>query len=194
MTVYASKAAFQSLGLETIKLSSTNLTQDCSICQQPLAMHPNHTSPRSLQRGYHPTVHINACGHTHGALCLSAWLDVGNSCPTCARILFKTISDAIAQQDINDIVHTLGPEYGEARVMVSVVGVMQTREREREALRRIHEFEVDAQKRRDREARDREFALGDEDFLDSEEEDFGDGEDGEDGDGDFEVSDGSEIS
>jgi hypothetical protein len=192
MTVYASKAAFQSLGLETIKLSSTNLTQDCSICQQALAMHPNHISPRSIQRGYHPAVRVNACGHTHGVLCLSAWLDVGKSCPTCARILFETTGDGITQQDINDIVHMLGPEYGEARVMVAVVRVMQTREREREALRRVHEMEVDAQKWRDREARDREFALGDEDFLDSEEEDFGDGEDE---DGDFEVSDdGSEIS
>jgi len=190
MTVYASKAAFESLSLEPIKPSTTHLAQDCSICQQPLAMHPNDASPRSLQRGYHAGVRITACGHTHGALCLSTWLDIGNSCPTCARILFETTGDAITQHDINDIVHTLGPEHGEARVTVAVVAVMQKREQEQEMLRRIHEQEVAVQKKKDREAKDKEFALGDEDFLDSGEEDFG--EDGEDG--DFEVDDdGSEI-
>lgn len=154
-------------------------------------MHPNHATPRSLQRGYHPAVHITACGHTHGALCLSTWLDVGNSCPTCARILFETTGDAITQRDINYIVHTLGPEYGEARVTVAVVAVMQKREQEQEMLRRLHEQEVAVQKMKDREAKDKEFVLGDEDFLDSEEEDFG--EDSKDGDFEVDDDDGSEI-
>jgi hypothetical protein len=187
MTIFASKDAFLGLGLEKVKPSETHMSQDCSICTKSLAVHHNHSSPQSKLRGYHTAVRITSCGHMHGKNCLNAWLDVGNTCPTCKRTLFEITGDPITQQDMNDIVHTLGPKYGEARVAIAVVAVMQKREREHADVRRYHEQEVVKQKMEDAKVRDEEFMLGDEDFLESEKEmDFGDDTDGDD---DFEAED-----
>lgn len=191
MTVFANKDAFLGLGLEQVSSSAAHASQDCSICIKPLAVHDNHSSPQSKLRGYHSAVRITACGYTHGKDCLRAWLDVGNSCPTCNRILFEMNGDPITQQDVNNIVYVLGPEYGEARVTVAVV-IMQKREKEQAALRQYHEQETARQKMDDAKVRDQEFTLSDEDFMDSEEEiDFGEENEDEDfeldGDEDFVV-------
>jgi hypothetical protein len=190
MTIFACKDAFLDLGLEGVTLSVAHVSQDCSICRKPLAVHDNHASPQSTLRGYHSTVRISTCGHMHGEVCLKAWLDVGNSCPTCKRILFEHGGDPITQQDVNKLVYTLGPLYGERRVMAAVVGIVQKQEREQAMLRRYHEQEVAKQRIEDAKARDDEFTLGEEDFLDSDgdmdfDEDDGDGYD-EDGDEEYE--------
>jgi hypothetical protein len=157
MTVFANKDAFLSLGVEQITSSASHTSQDCFICTKPLAVHANHNSPQSVLRGYHTAVRITVCGHTHGEDCLNAWLDIGNSCPTCNRILFEIDGDPITQADLNDMVYMLGPELGEARVMIAVVAVREKREREQAALRRFHEQEIAKQKMEDTGLQDQEF-------------------------------------
>jgi hypothetical protein len=190
MTVFANKDTFLSLGVEQITSSASHASQDCFICTKPLAVHANHNSPQSVLRGYHTAVRITVCGHTHGEDCLNAWLDIGNSCPTCNRILFEIDGDPITQADLNDMVYMLGPELGEARVMIAVVAVREKREREQAALRRFHEQEIAKQKMEDTELQDQEFALGDDDLLDSDDEmDFGE----EDGGEDYELDEGDSF-
>jgi hypothetical protein len=190
MTVFANKDAFLSLGVEQITSSASHDSQDCFICTKPLAVHANHNSPQSVLRGYHTAVRITVCGHTHGEDCLNAWLDIGNSCPTCNRILFEIDGDPITQADLNDMVYMLGPELGEARVMIAVVAVREKREREQAALRRFHEQEIAKQKMEDTGLQDQEFALGDDDLLDSDDEmDFGE----EDGGEDYELDEGDSF-
>jgi hypothetical protein len=170
MTVFASNDAFLDLGLERVILSNAHVSQDCSICLKPLAVHHNHASPQARLRGYHSAVRICTCGHVHGEACLSAWLNVGNSCPTCNRVLFDLGGDPITQQDVNELAYMLGLEYGEARVMTAIAGMVQKQEKNQAMLRRYHEQEVAKQKMKDVNAHDDEFTLGGEDFLDSDEE------------------------
>jgi hypothetical protein len=184
MTVFANKDAFLSLGLEQVRASASHASQDCSICTKPLAVHDNHNSPQCQLRGYHFAVRINSCGHTHGEDCLNAWLDVGNSCPTCNRIVFELDGDPITQADANNIVYTLGPEVGEARVMIAVVAAKEKRDKEHVELRQYYEQEIARQKMEDTKVQDQEFTLGGDDFLDSDDDmDFGE----EDGDEDYEL-------
>ncbi|KAL5118856.1 hypothetical protein ACEQ8H_003178 [Pleosporales sp. CAS-2024a] len=181
MTVFASKDAFLGLGIEKVNPSASLTTQDCTICNKPLAVNHNHFSPQSELRGYHTAARVAACGHMHGKDCIEAWLDVGNCCPTCNRPLFEMTGDPITQRDVNSVIHTLGPMYGEGRVTVAVVAAMQKQEREQAALRRYHEQEVAMQKKKDAKAQDDGFMLDGGDFLDSDEElDFGQDMDGED--------------
>ncbi|KAF2830700.1 hypothetical protein CC86DRAFT_378957 [Ophiobolus disseminans] len=180
MTVFANKNAFQGLGVEDVKPSATHASQDCTICTKPLAVHHIDSSPKSRLRGYHDTVRIVACGHMHGKECLNVWLDVGNACPTCNRILFEIAGDPITQGDINSVVYMLGHEYGEERVTVALVNMMQKQERDHAALRRVHEQEVAQQKTKDSGGFYEGFLLLDNDFLDSDVEmDFGEEEDGD---------------
>jgi hypothetical protein len=184
MTVFANKDAFLRLGVEQMTTSASHASQDCFICTKPLAVHANHNSPQSMLHGYHAAVRITACGHTHGEDCLNAWLEVGNSCPTCNRILFEIGGDPITQADFNDIIYSLGPELGEARVMIAIVGARDRREREHAALREQHAQELGRRMMEDARVQDQEFVLGGEDFLDSDDEmDFGE----EDGDEDYEL-------
>jgi hypothetical protein len=174
MTVFACKDAFMGLGLEQVKPSASLLHQDCSICTRPLAVHHNHASPQATIRGYHTAVRIIACGHCHGQECLDAWLNVGNSCPTCSRILFELTGDPITQQDVNDLVTKLGREFGEGRVIAAVAGLIERQKAEHAALRRYHEQELARQKASDAKKEEDLYALSDEDLLNSDEElDFG---------------------
>jgi hypothetical protein len=180
MPVFTGKTAFFDLGLERVRLSVAHVSQDCSICLKPLTVHPNHASPQSVLRDYHVAVRVRACGHMHGEACLKAWLDTGNSCPTCNRVLFERGNEPVTQREVNELVYVLAPEYGKARVMAAIVGMAQKKEKGMAALRRYHEQEVAKQKKQDAEARDEEFALGGDDFLDSDEEmDFEDSGDEE---------------
>lgn len=183
MPVFSCKEDFLSLGMTDVKPSPSRIAQDCPICIQPLAVHEKDGSPKSRLRGYHDTIRITACGHTHGKDCLKAWLDVGNTCPTCKRILFEFTGDPITQRDIHDLTYGLGPMYGEARVNVALVNMMQKQEREHAALRLVHEQEIARQKMRDAKGFAEEFLLSDGDLMDSEDEmDFGVDDDDDDGD------------
>ncbi|KAH7396643.1 hypothetical protein DE146DRAFT_43395 [Phaeosphaeria sp. MPI-PUGE-AT-0046c] len=167
MTVFATKDAFFGLGLEKVEPSSAHISQDCSVCTKPLAVHHKDSSPQLALRGLHKAVRITACGHMHGSDCLLAWLSTGNSCPTCRRILFEANNDTITQDDANEVVHVLGPHFGEARVMVAIAKMMQNEEKEHVDARRYHDQEVAKQRMEDSKADDGEFTLGADDFYDS---------------------------
>ncbi|KAH7083306.1 hypothetical protein BKA63DRAFT_599329 [Paraphoma chrysanthemicola] len=182
MVVFASKDAFTALGLEPMKPSTSFAHHDCSICLQPLAVHTAHTSEFCIQHGYHPAVRIVACGHVHGKVCLNNWLDVGNQCPTCNRMLFEKTGDPITQADVNNLVRALGPELGEGRVIAAVAGLIEKQKAKHEELRRYHEQEMARQMVQDQEKKEEDnYALSADDMFASDEEmEFGDDE--EDGD------------
>jgi hypothetical protein len=174
MTIFASKDAFMALGLEQVNPSAAHASQDCAVCTKPLAVHDRTISTHVTLKDYHPTVRVSSCGHIHGQECLQAWLNVGNSCPICSRILFELSGDKITQRDINDVVRTLGREHGEARIMNAVARLMQKQEQEHTLLRRFHEQEVAKQKIKDNGGQDEGFMPSDDGFLNSDTEiDFG---------------------
>ncbi|KAF9700118.1 hypothetical protein EKO04_001313 [Ascochyta lentis] len=181
MTIFASKAALMALGLEAVTPSNAHMYQDCCICKDPL--HINIHTAVSPSDAHHPAVRIIACGHMHGKECLEAWLDAGNSCPTCKRMLFDKSGHAVNQADINSVMHSLGRLVGEASIISSFARLVGKQELERAQLRHTHEEEL--QKARINEARSRQDDLiDDDDWLESGgEEDFD--MDEEDGDGDF---------
>jgi hypothetical protein len=173
MTVFANKQTFNRLGLERgFRQSHAHASQDCSICLQPLAVHPTKDDipdPKS-----HTAVRIAACGHIVGKDCLDIWLDVGHTCPICNRLLFEATCDPITQDDIDIILRTLGPDYGEDTIMAVVARLMARQEQEHVRLRQAHEVEMEKEKEKmkakETQAKDDGFALSDEDFLDSDNE------------------------
>jgi hypothetical protein len=179
MTVFANKQTFNSLGLEQVRQSHAHASQDCSLCLQPLAVHP--TKDGIPDSKCHTAVRIAACGHVIGEECLDAWLDVGHTCPICNRLLFEATGDPITQGDINNILHTLGPEFGEDAIMVVVARLMARQEQEHARLRQAHEIEVERIKVKETHVKNDGFALSDEDFLDSGDEgNFDEADDDED--------------
>jgi hypothetical protein len=191
MTVFANKEAFNSLGLEQVQQSHAHASQDCNICCLPLALHPGKTDnkikTKPTDTKFHLAVRIAACGHIIGQDCLDAWLDVGNTCPKCNRLLFEATGDPITQQDINNILRTLGPEHGENAIMIVVARRMARQEEEQARLKQAHEIEVERMKAEETEKGSDAFALSDEDFLDSDEEmDFEEDDDDDDDDDDDE--------
>jgi hypothetical protein len=172
MTVFASKEAFKSLGLEQIQQSHSHASQDCFICTHPLAVHPMFT--RDTHSQLHTAIRIAACGHIVGEACLNAWLDVGHTCPTCNRLLFETTGDPITQADIDNLLRTFGPVYGENAVLTVVGRLMVRQEQEHARMRQAHEIELERMQAKEKEAPNDGCTLSDNDFLDSHEEmDFG---------------------
>ena len=166
--IFACKEAFASLGLEQIKPSHAHASQDCTICRDPLRVHPSHDTDEPSK--FHVAVRVVACGHILGEECLDSWLDVGNTCPTCNRILFEATGDSITQQDVNNVLLALGPTFGEETVMNEVARLTVRQEEEHARLRQIHEVETAKMRARESQARNEGFTLSGEDFLDSEEE------------------------
>jgi len=186
MTVSASKEMFNSLDLEQVQQSHAHASQDCTICRHPLALHPTKSKPAESK--LHRAVRIAACGHIIGQQCLDAWLEVGNTCPTCKRLLFEPTGDPITQQDINNILRTLGPDYGEDAIMAVVARRVARQEHEHARMRQAHEIELERIKAEETEARNDAFRLSNDDFLDSDEDmDFE--EDADNDDVDFEAED-----
>lgn len=111
-------------------------------------------------------------GHLHGEECLSAWLDTGNSCPTCKRILFEASGREIKQSDINSVVHMLGYWYTPAQVLAAVARLQGTQELEREQLRHSQEQQArEAQETKEIQSR-HEMLMEEEDWYPSGDEDF----------------------
>ncbi|KAI4684548.1 uncharacterized protein J4E84_006538 [Alternaria hordeiaustralica] len=183
---------FNSLGLEQVQQSHAHASQDCTICRHPLALHPTKSKPAESK--LHRAVRIAACGHIVGQQCLDAWLEVGNTCPTCKRLLFEPTGGPITQQDINNILRTLGPQYGEDAIMAVVARRVARQEYEHARMRQAHEIELERMKAEETEARNDAFTLSNDDLLDSDEDmDFE--EDEEDDDEAFEAEeDGSDSS
>lgn len=188
MSMFASKAAFVELGLETIKPSGAHMYQDCYICKDPLDVNLYTTATDK----HHEAVRIGVCGHMHGQECLSAWLDVGNSCPTCKQLLFENSSRGVSQSDISHVVKTMKRRfgvYGEKLAKAAIARIVGKQEAEQVQQQRIREEEV--KKLKDREAQAQHGnSLDDEDWMNDSDakEDFGE-DFGEDEDGDFEMGD-----
>jgi hypothetical protein len=177
MTVFFNKNSFTSLGLEPIVPLPSHISQGCTICLQPLAVYYDHASPQKVEKGHHSAFRIASCGHIHGKTCLSAWLDVGNSCPTCKRVLFEPNNEPLTQRDIDSVMRHLAPVYGPGRMMAALTAHVDKQEAENAARHRLHEQDVARQRNN---ARANDFTLDGDDFLDSDQEDGEfDWEDGE---------------
>ncbi|KAL1604347.1 hypothetical protein SLS59_004145 [Nothophoma quercina] len=168
MTLFANRAVFMQLGLEAVAPSAAHMYQDCYICKDPLDVNIHTTASIT----HHAAVRIHACGHMHGQECLAAWLDAGNSYPTCKRMLFETSTRSVSQADINHVVHFLRRMVGEKRIMASVARLVGKQELERAQLRRTQE--VDMQKMKAKEAQARQDDLEDDDDWMAESDDAGD--------------------
>ena len=178
MTLFASKIVFMQLGLEQVAPSTTHMYQDCYICKDPLNINI-HTTPSPT---HHAAVRIHACGHMHGQDCLAAWLDAGNSCPTCKRLLFEASGCSVSQADINSVVNTLGRMVGEKRVMSSIARLMGKQELERGQLRRTQEEEMQRMEAKETQA-PQDYLVDDDDWMaeSGDEKDLDMDEDDEDG-------------
>jgi hypothetical protein len=186
MSIFADKAAFVELGLDVIAPSSAHMYQDCYICKDPLNVNVHTTATDK----HHAAVRIGVCGHMHGQECLSAWLDVGNSCPTCKRLLFEGSNRAVSQSDINKVVYSLRHLFGEKRVMAAIARLAGKRVAEQAQQQRTREEEVKKLKAKEIQAQnnlmdDADWMNSDdgEDFGEEDDEDFEMGEEDEDSDG-----------
>jgi hypothetical protein len=168
MTIFANKVAFTSLGLEPIAQSATRLAQDCFICKCAIAVTATapvpipspacasaisnaHAHPRER---HHTAVRILACGHVHGADCLDTWLDIGNSCPSCRRMLFEAHTQVFTQNDIQSIMRALAPRFGATRVVMALGRIASGQIGEQYQMRTIRK-EAEMARDRDREEKAR---------------------------------------
>lgn len=189
MSIFASKAAFVELGLETVHPPGTHMYQDCHICKDPLDINIYTTATDK----HHQAVRIGVCGHMHGQECLAAWLDVGNSCPTCKQPLFENSGRGVSQSDINHVVNAIKRRYGvvgEKLATAAIARIVGKQGVEQAQQQRIREEEVKKLKAREAQAQHgNSLEEEDDDWMnDSDaEEDFGD-----DSDGDFEMGEDDE--
>ncbi|KAH6633263.1 hypothetical protein C7974DRAFT_168430 [Boeremia exigua] len=168
MSIFASKAAFMQLGLVLIAPSKALMYQDCYICKDPLHVNID-TVPSDA---HHTAVRIGVCGHIHGQVCLAAWLNTGNSCPTCKRMLFEASGRTISQKDLNDVVRAVGPLFGKMRVASAVARLLERKELEQTQLRRSYEEDLNRRMAEQIQSR-RDDLMDDEYWMESgDEEDF----------------------
>lgn len=204
MSIFASKAAFVELGLETIRPSSAHMYRDCYICKDPLDINIHATATEK----HHAAVLIGVCGHMHGQECLSSWLDISNSCPTCKQLLFEKSGREVSQSDINHVVNTMKRRfglYGEKVAMAAIARTVGEQEAEQAQQQRLREEEVKKLKTREAQAQqgdsldedDDEDWMNDsdveEEFGEDDDGDFEMGEDGEDEDDDDDDDDGGVL-
>lgn len=185
MSIFATKAAFEELGLQQVAPLAALMYHDCYICKNPL----NVSTHTALTDAHHAAVRIGVCGHMHGKHCLEAWLHTGSTCPICKRMLFEGSSHALTQNDINGVVRALRRWVDGERALLAIARLMGKQEFERAQQRRNYEQEAAA-----REARLQSDFLNDEDlYTSSGEESFDmdeEDDDEEDGDdSDFEMED-----
>ncbi|KAF1952547.1 hypothetical protein CC80DRAFT_572286 [Byssothecium circinans] len=121
--MFGSKEAFLTSDVEDIPPSRYNASHDCIICLDALSMLPDSTKTMTQPHG---AVRIKSCRHVHGKECLSAWLDVGYSCPTCGWVLFiPPPQPTLSIRIINSIIDDLKEEYDEHHVTVAVLAIME---------------------------------------------------------------------
>lgn len=192
MSIFAGKAAFMQLGLEQVAPTNGLIYQDCYICKHPLDVNIH----AATSEEHHSAVRIGVCSHMYGKECLAAWLDTGNSCPICRRMLFKASSHSLQQSDINSVARSLGRYVGKARIMSAIARLVGKQELESARLRRDHEKEAreaqvkEAQSRQDASLDDGDWypSSGEEDFDANDEDLVMDGDDLSEGDEDLSMN------
>ncbi|KAF3006549.1 hypothetical protein E8E13_006041 [Curvularia kusanoi] len=162
MSIFANRTMFMELGLEKVAPSTAIMHQDCYICNNPLNVNA-HATPTDA---HHSAIRIGVCGYLHGEECLAAWLQTGNTCPICKRMLFEVSGLSLSQNALNSVIRTMGPLVGEARVMLAIARLIGERDSERLQLNRNYEEVAEARLRPDGEMNDEDW------FSSSSEEDF----------------------
>lgn len=175
MTIYASKAAFVTLGLEPVTPSNAHTYQDCYICREPL-----HVNIQTPSTAHHSAVRISSCGHMHGQACLKAWLDTGNSCPTCAHKLFDSSGHSYSQASINSVVDSMSKYVPRPLIVAAIARLLGKQESAQAQLRRA-QIEEQQQRMVEEAQAHQNMVMDDEEWTESGEEDF----DTEDDDSDF---------
>ncbi|KAF3044262.1 hypothetical protein E8E12_001155 [Didymella heteroderae] len=171
MSIFASKAAFVELGLEVVTPSTAHMYQDCFICKDPLDVNIHSTATAK----HHAAVRIGVCGHVHGQECLSLWLDVGNSCPTCKHLLFEDSGRRVSQSDAEHVVYFVKRMFGvvgEKRAMAAIVRLVGKQEAEQARQQRIRGEAV-------KNAKAKELQAPQDDFVDDDDDDWMDDSDAE---------------
>jgi hypothetical protein len=144
MSIFATKAAFEELGLQQVAPLAALMYHDCYICKNPL----NVSTHTALTDAHHAAVRIGVCGHMHGKHCLEAWLHTGSTCPICKRMLFEGSSHALTQNDINGVVRALRRWVDGERALLAIARLMGKQEFERAQQRRNYEQEAAAREAR----------------------------------------------
>lgn len=168
MTVFNTSDEFHSHGMDHLKPNEYRISQDCDICLKPLAL-VKETSSDDIS--YHAAVRIKSCRHMHGAECLAAWLKVGNSCPTCDRMLYLPAAEqSLTQENVDMMIRDLGGLYDEEDIARSLARYMHVSDAAAAKLKQIIDMKVSMEEARRKEEEGKEqkgFMLGDQDFLDS---------------------------
>ncbi|KAJ4295245.1 hypothetical protein N0V90_007256 [Kalmusia sp. IMI 367209] len=185
MTIFNSKQEFFAHGLDQVQPRQHHISQDCAICLEPLDLVQTASGIMSISGNekptsrFHSAVRIKSCQHIHGTECLLAFLDVGNTCPSCSRMLFIPPSEQpITQEDIDTVLRNLGHVHGENVLMRMIARYMQRAETAGLKSRQQAETMIAMARIKDEEKakKDREnLMLGYDDFLDSDSEWSSDG-------------------
>ncbi|KAF2711935.1 hypothetical protein K504DRAFT_532445 [Pleomassaria siparia CBS 279.74] len=121
---YGTKKDFLEQGTMPLHLNLTTISQDCSICKNPLLVN----EPKAaVPSNFHSAVCIKICGHAHGEECLKHWLSINNTCPTCKRVLFPSSVSAdanITQDDCKAVLSSLGQIFGKGPVMEALIRIV----------------------------------------------------------------------
>jgi hypothetical protein len=195
--IYDTKEDFLAIGVELVAPSPYAVHTDCEICLKPLAIFADapptqhngtsfinsvdltaSTSVASSARKpiFHPALRILACRHVHGTECLTAWLETGNTCPKCSRILFTPLDEQpINQQEVDWVMQELAPLLGD-EVLYRWIAKHMARGMAEEARKKMVHGTMMAIERASQDQRVREeremYALGDGDFVEEGNEEF----------------------
>ncbi|KAF1964253.1 hypothetical protein BU23DRAFT_575843 [Bimuria novae-zelandiae CBS 107.79] len=179
MTIFNDKTEFFEYGVELIMPSPYQVYENCKVCLEPIA---TSTIDHASESRMHAAVRIKSCKHIHGTECLGAWLDIGNSCPTCKRTLIMHATERpLTQEDVDDVSQVLRYVCDEetlgralARYMyIDEAAAIKRRQKQESgiAMERVKQEENENKERE-------ETMLNEEDFMDDEEEGMFDEDEG----------------
>ncbi|CAI6320971.1 unnamed protein product [Periconia digitata] len=175
--MYPDSEAFLASGMERVTRTEYNVQQNCAICLDPLLMLPEQSS--SQDKTLHSAVRIKSCGHVHGRRCLTEWLQVGHTCPTCNTMLFPPRAEKqLTEDELTELMSQLARRIGADKAYYLISDCVGKVERGFLATRLEVERDLEAE---------REMALdeeesGDEWFVSDDDADMEDWEDENDGD------------
>lgn len=203
MTIFDNKADFLTLGIEAVVPSIYGTNMSCTICLDTLEIirtttppagsaYHAHGSSQDEDASLHAAVRIKACNHVLGDECLTAWLEVGNTCPTCNRMLFvPPFEEPLTQDMVDDVIDSLRDVADEE--IIGDALELAIIEDQATAVARRQQFEANvAAQREQTAAKDRErndFLLNSDDMVDSDVEDWT----GEDAEEDSDVGEDAEM-